>query len=146
VNGRSKRERQQYKISSSVNNVEQEAILFLMADFQNFLINRLQLELHTLLKKYKIENNDGKRHRHRKFAMSDAEIITIMIGFHYGSFRNLKHFYLYYVGKHLQKQTDKTKQGFQSDIEYSRHRSIANFLINLFAGLAAYSFFEKNPP
>jgi hypothetical protein len=29
------------------------------------------------------------------------------------------------------------------EIEHSWHRSPANFLINLFAGLAAYSFFEK---
>jgi hypothetical protein len=31
------------------------------------------------------------------------------------------------------------------EIEHSRHRSPVNFLINLFAGLAAYSFFEKEP-
>ena len=29
-------------------------------------------------------------------------------------------------------------------IEHSRHRSVANFLSNLLAGLAAYSFFPKN--
>ncbi|MDR2408111.1 MAG: IS982 family transposase, partial [Bacteroidales bacterium] len=31
------------------------------------------------------------------------------------------------------------------EIEHSRRRSAVNFLINLFAGLAAYSFFEKKP-
>jgi hypothetical protein len=31
------------------------------------------------------------------------------------------------------------------EIEHSRHRSPVNFLINLFAGLAVYSFFEKKP-
>jgi hypothetical protein len=31
------------------------------------------------------------------------------------------------------------------EIEHSRHRSPVNFLINLFVGLAAYSFFEKKP-
>lgn len=31
-------------------------------------------------------------------------------------------------------------------IEHSRHRSLANFLSNLLAGLTAYSFFPKNPP
>ncbi|TVR12601.1 MAG: hypothetical protein EA391_15010 [Balneolaceae bacterium] len=30
-------------------------------------------------------------------------------------------------------------------IEHSRHRSLANFLSNLLAGLAAYSFFPKKP-
>ncbi|MDR2385210.1 MAG: IS982 family transposase, partial [Tannerella sp.] len=52
------------------------------------------------IKKHQIHSDNGKRHRHRSFAMSDAEIITIMICFHYGSFRNLKHFYLFYVAKH----------------------------------------------
>jgi hypothetical protein len=31
------------------------------------------------------------------------------------------------------------------EIEHAGHRSPVNFLINLFAGLAAYSFFEKKP-
>jgi hypothetical protein len=31
------------------------------------------------------------------------------------------------------------------EIEHSRHRSPVNFLINLFTGLATYSFFEKKP-
>lgn len=30
------------------------------------------------------------------------------------------------------------------DIEHSRHRSIANFLVNLFSALVAYSFLPKN--
>jgi hypothetical protein len=61
-------------------------------------------EFEQELKKHQIRDNDGKHHRNRKFAMSDAEIITVMICFHYGSFRNLKHFYLYYVAKHLQNE------------------------------------------
>jgi hypothetical protein len=31
-------------------------------------------------------------------------LLTYMICFHYGSFRNLKHFYLFYVAKHLQSE------------------------------------------
>jgi hypothetical protein len=31
------------------------------------------------------------------------------------------------------------------EIEHSGHCCAVNFLINLFAGLAAYSFFEKEP-
>ncbi len=37
----------------------------------------------------------------RKPKMSTSEVITITILFHYGQFRNLKHFYLGYVVKHL---------------------------------------------
>ncbi len=34
--------------------------------------------------------------------MSTSEIITIMILFHFGAFKNLKHFYLYYIKEHMQ--------------------------------------------
>ena len=30
-------------------------------------------------------------------------------------------------------------------IEHSRHRSFINFIVNILAGLAAYSFFPKKP-
>jgi hypothetical protein len=33
--------------------------------------------------------------------MSSSEVITLMVLFHYGSFRNMKHFYLHYVNMHL---------------------------------------------
>ena len=44
---------------------------------------------------------DGKKHRNRKGRLSDAEIMTILICFHFGSFRNFKHYYLHYVRVHL---------------------------------------------
>ena len=44
---------------------------------------------------------DGKKHRDRKASLSDAEIMTILICFHFGSFRCLKHYYLHYVQVHL---------------------------------------------
>jgi hypothetical protein len=54
------------------------------------------------VQKHQIFPDDGKRHRNRSLSMSGAEIITIIICFHCSSFRNLKHFYLLYVTKHLQ--------------------------------------------
>ncbi|MDR3142916.1 MAG: hypothetical protein LBU37_14485 [Tannerellaceae bacterium] len=57
------------------------------------------------IKKCQMPPYDGKRYRNRSFVMSDAEIITIMICFHCGSFRNLKHFYLFYIGKHLRSES-----------------------------------------
>jgi hypothetical protein len=44
----------------------------------------------------------------RKPVMSTSEIITIMILFHFGQFRNMKHFYLFYVKKHMQSYFPKT--------------------------------------
>lgn len=37
----------------------------------------------------------------RKPTMSQSEVITLMVLFHHGSFRNMKHFYLHYVQSHL---------------------------------------------
>ena len=40
---------------------------------------------------------NSPKHRKRKGRMSDAEMITILILFHSNTFRNFKHFYLFYV-------------------------------------------------
>jgi hypothetical protein len=45
--------------------------------------------------------------------MSDSEVITILIFFHYGSFKTLKHFYLFYVQKHL-------SSDFPNTVSYNR--------------------------
>lgn len=44
----------------------------------------------------------------RKPRMSDSEVITLMTLFHSGSFRNMKHFYLHYVQKHLTSEFPRT--------------------------------------
>lgn len=46
------------------------------------------------------EPSDGKKRRNRATRMSDAEMITIMIAFHYNSFRNFKHYYCQCVCRH----------------------------------------------
>lgn len=43
----------------------------------------------------------AKKKRNKPSKLSDSEIITIMIAFHLGGFRNLKHFYINYVQVHL---------------------------------------------
>ncbi|KAA6313303.1 hypothetical protein EZS27_035905, partial [termite gut metagenome] len=51
-------------------------------------------------RKHQIQTLDKKKY-HRPSRMSDSEIMTILIGFHFGTFRNFKHYYLFYVQKHL---------------------------------------------
>lgn len=46
----------------------------------------------------------GKKRRNRSFTLSDSEVITILVLFHAGQFRNLKHFYLHYVSQHLRSE------------------------------------------
>lgn len=50
----------------------------------------------------------GKQTRKRKFKMSSSEILTITVLFHLSGMRTFKHFYLFYVQKHLQKDFPKT--------------------------------------
>ncbi|MRM83036.1 hypothetical protein D1003_04230 [Riemerella anatipestifer] len=40
--------------------------------------------------------------------MSNSEVITIMILFHLSDFRTFKHFYIYYIQKHMQEEFPKT--------------------------------------
>jgi len=60
-----------------------------------------------------ISCNDGKKRRARQHEMSDSEIITILILYHFGSFKNFKHFYLMYIGGTL-------RQEFPKQLSYNR--------------------------
>lgn len=71
-------------------------------------------------KKYEeeIENmpllsSDGKARRRRAASMSDSEIMTILIMFHFGTFDNFKHYYLHYIKLHL-------KSDFPDAVSYNR--------------------------
>ncbi len=50
----------------------------------------------------------GKKTRNRKFKMSMSEILTITVLFHISGYRNFKHYYLFYVRKHLSQEFPKT--------------------------------------
>ena len=69
------------------------------------------------IKKHKRLPNDGKKRRNRSCEMSDSEIITILLLFHFGTFKNFKHFYLHYIGVHLKKE-------FPKQLSYNRFVAI----------------------
>ena len=54
-----------------------------------------------------------KRHYHRSGRMSDSEVITILILFHFSGHKCLKHFYLEYVCRHM-------ASIFPSPVSYNR--------------------------
>ncbi len=59
-------------------------------------------------------HKDGEpRKRNRKCRMSDSEIITILLCFHFNSFRNFKHYYLFYVKQHPARE-------FPDQLSYTR--------------------------
>jgi hypothetical protein len=57
---------------------------------------------------YRIDEKSGKKRRNKPSRLSDSEVITILIAFHLGGYRNLKHFYINYVQKHLVREFPKT--------------------------------------
>ena len=65
-------------------------IFYMADDFCNYF--------NETVKKHSID--DTKRHRNKPSRLSDSEIMTILIMFHMGGFRCLKHFYVNYICKH----------------------------------------------
>ena len=65
------------------------------------------------ISKMAIPEPDGRKHRKRKWAMSRSEIMAILICFHFNTFRNFKHYYLFYVRKHL-------RDLFPNQLSYNR--------------------------
>ncbi len=58
-------------------------------------------EFDAILTKHSISDTSQPKKRNRKFKMSKSEVMTIMVIFLLKSYRNLKHFYLFYVCKHM---------------------------------------------
>ena len=59
-------------------------------------------EFYQVIEGHQLTDDSGKKRRNKPSKLNDAEVITILIAFHLGGFRNLKHFYINYVQRHLQ--------------------------------------------
>ena len=59
-------------------------------------------EFEIEFKKHSLPCIEGVKKRNRKATLTHSEIITILIAFQGGQFRNFKHFYCHYVCVHLQ--------------------------------------------
>ena len=58
-------------------------------------------------------SSTGSCHRHREASLSNSEIMTILIVFHFGTFANFKHYYLHYIKIHLRRE-------FPNAVSYTR--------------------------
>ena len=65
------------------------------------LLDDFSKEYNHLVTKNSLLDPNKKKTRKRKRRMSDGEIMTILVIFHLKSYRNLKHFYLNHVCKHM---------------------------------------------
>ncbi len=78
-----------------------------------YLVDEFCKEFEQARKGHLLTENLTKKSRNRKFKMSDSEIITILILFHLGQYRNIKHFYINYIQKHM-------KSEFPETVSYNR--------------------------
>jgi transposase len=80
-------------------------------------------------KKHSLPASSTAKKRNRKVTLAHSEIITILIAFHGGQFRNFKHFYCQYVCVHL-------RDCFPDVVSYNRfielsHRCAVPFMLFL---------------
>lgn len=77
---------------------------------------------------------DGKRRRNRKGQMSESEIMTIMVCYHFGTFANFKHYYTFFIREHL-------RADFPTAVSYNRFVELMPrvfFLMMLFMKVVAF--------
>ena len=67
--------------------------------------------------KLKMLPDDGRKPGSRSREMSDSEIMTVLLLFHFGTFKNFKHNCLHYIGVHLKKE-------FPKQLSYNRFVAI----------------------
>ncbi len=67
------------------------------------LVDEFSIEFNKTISEHSLGNKPKKKPK-----MSNSEVITITILFHFGAFKNLKHFYLYYVNEHLNDEFPQT--------------------------------------
>lgn len=65
------------------------------------------------LKKNLLPVTDGRQHRNRKASLSDSEIMTILFLFHFWTYCNFKHYYIYCICGHM-------KPDFPNAVSYNR--------------------------
>lgn len=70
-------------------------------------------EYYKVMEGFQLVEETGKQKRNKPCKLSDSEVITIMISFHLGNFRNLKHFYQNYI-------QDVLKSDFPKTVSYNR--------------------------
>jgi len=112
-----------------------------------YIVHEFCIEFDKVKSGHVLTKDNGKRHRNRSFNLHDSEVITILIFFHAGQFRNLKHFYTKYVQVHLTKEFPKTVS-YNRFVELQRKAAIpmAVFLKTCCLGTCTgISFIDSTP-
>ena len=81
-----------------------------------------------------LEDNSGVKRRRRQASLSDSEIMTILLYFHFGTFRNFKHYYMFFIKGTM-------KSYFPKAVSYNRFVELESrvfFQLMFFLNLGAF--------
>ena len=81
-----------------------------------------------------LEDNSGTKRRRCQASLSDSEIMTILLYFHFGTFRNFKHYYLFFIKGTM-------KSYFPKAVSYNRFVELESrvfFQLMFFLNLGAF--------
>src|SRR5574344_899566 len=106
-----------------------------------YQVTELFCAIDELCKYFESENegkmflsDDGRKRRNLKSSLSDSEIMTILVYFHFGSFRNFKHYYMFLIKGTL-------KSYFPNAVSYNRFVELESrvfFPLMFFLNLRAF--------
>lgn len=99
-----------------------------------YILDEFSSKFDTEIEKRHLLSNTGKARRIRKASLSDSEIMTILLLFHFGTFRNFKHYYLHYIKEHLRAE-------FPNAVSYNRFVELESrvfFKLVFFLNLRAF--------
>lgn len=78
-----------------------------------FIIDEFYQCFEKTIKPNLLQQDNAKKTRNKPSKLSQSEVILILILFHEGQYKNLKHFYLFYVCKHM-------REYFPNTVSYNR--------------------------
>jgi len=78
-----------------------------------FIIDEFDKNFEKIVSDHSLVQNTDLKQRNRKSTLSDSEVMTILILFHSGHYRDLKHYYINHVKNHM-------KSEFPETVSYNR--------------------------
>ena len=78
-----------------------------------FIIDEFDKNFEKIVSDQSLVRNTDLKQRNRKSTLSDSEVMTILILFHSGHYRDLKHYYINHVKNHM-------KSEFPETVSYNR--------------------------
>lgn len=78
-----------------------------------YIIDEFCKSFDQTIKAHSLNADTTKKTRNKKSKLSPSEVISILVLFHTGGYRNLKHFYMFYVCKHMTRE-------FPNQVSYNR--------------------------